>query len=134
MGLELRKGGQQLEPLVASAVTRSLAATHDVVAVTSARDALARVANGAERWDAVICDLLMPEMTGMELFDRLLAVAPTLAARTIFLSGGAFTGKVSAFLERVPNARLEKPFEPSALREVLARVLAPAPPGASRTG
>ncbi len=113
------------EPLVARAVSRTLAASHDVVAMTSARAALERIEKGAEAFDAVLCDLMMPEMTGMELHTRLVEVAPELAARTVFLTGGAFTEQARAFLERVPNARLEKPFEPRALRELLARVLAP---------
>jgi PAS domain S-box-containing protein len=113
------------EPLVARAVSRTLAASHDVVALTSARAALERVESGAEAFDAMLCDLMMPEMTGMELYARLLDVSPGLAARTVFLTGGAFTEPARAFLERVPNARLEKPFDPRTLREILSRVLAP---------
>jgi len=75
-------------------------------------------------------------MTGMELHARLAAAAPELASRTIFLTGGAFTASAAEFLERVPNPRLEKPFEPQALRDLVARALsagaAPAAPGAAR--
>jgi PAS domain S-box-containing protein len=111
------------EPLVGRAVARSLASHHDVVTLTGAREALDRVSRGEDGFELLLCDLMMPEMTGMELHERLREVAPALAARTIFLSGGAFTAAAREFLERVPNARLEKPFEPRALRELVARVL-----------
>ena len=45
----------------------------------------------------------------------------------MFLTGGAFTPGAREFLARVPNARIEKPFEPDALRALVARVLARAP-------
>jgi FixJ family two-component response regulator len=66
---------------------------------------------------------MMPDMTGMELHARLDDVAPELARRVVFLTGGAFTSDARAFLERVPNARIEKPFEPRALRDAVARAL-----------
>jgi CheY-like chemotaxis protein len=110
------------EPLVGRAVTRILS-QHEVVHRTSARAALADVAEGAERFDLVLCDLMMPEMTGMDLHARLRALAPALADRTIFLTGGAFTGGAREFLDRVPNARIEKPFDPETLRGLVARAL-----------
>jgi CheY-like chemotaxis protein len=97
-----------------------------VVARTAARAALDDVARG-ERFDLVLCDLMMPEMTGMELHARLREVAPALADRTVFLTGGAFTPSARAFLARVGNARIEKPVEPDQLRALVARVLAEQP-------
>jgi PAS domain S-box-containing protein len=115
------------EPLVGRAVSRILA-QHEVVTRTSARAALADVASGAGGFDLVLCDLMMPEMTGMELHARLREIAPALADRTVFLTGGAFTAGAREFLGRVPNERVEKPFEPEALRAVVARALAGAAP------
>jgi hypothetical protein len=37
----------------------------------------------------------------------------------IFLTGGAFTPRARAFLDDVPNLRLEKPFELSTLRALV---------------
>ncbi len=70
---------------------------------------------------------MMPDMTGMELHARLRDIAPALADRTVFLTGGAFTPSARDFLARVPNARIEKPFEPDQLRALVARVLAEQP-------
>lgn len=53
----------------------------------------------------------------MELHAQLSAVAPERAQRMVFVTGGAYTPIAVAFLERVSNPRLEKPFEPDKLRE-----------------
>jgi signal transduction histidine kinase len=110
------------DALVGSAIRRALAPHHDVVAVTKGGDALARLASG-ERFDLLICDLLMPDLTGAEVYDRVLQTAPGLARRMIFLSGGAFTPRTRDFLARVPNPRLEKPFEAKNLLAVVERAL-----------
>ena len=115
------------EPLVGRAVWRMLAPHHNVVVLTSARAALDRLAVDAGSFDLVLCDLMMPDMTGMELHVQLSELAPGLAARTIFLTGGAFTPIAGKFLERIPNPCLEKPFEPQALRDLVARALALVP-------
>jgi two-component system, NtrC family, sensor kinase len=63
----------------------------------------------------------------MELHARVRARSPAIADRFVFLTGGAFTQAARAFLDAVPNARLEKPFDPEALRAAVARaVSAPA--------
>ncbi|HVU53031.1 MAG TPA: response regulator [Polyangia bacterium] len=106
------------EVMFAKAVARSLAAEHDVEIAASAGDALARVRAG-ERFDVIICDLMMPQMTGMALHAELTAVAPEQAARIVFVTGGAFTAGAREFLDAVPNQRIEKPFESQQLRAVL---------------
>ena len=112
------------EAPVAAMIRRLLRADHDVTAVSSAHDALARIESG-ERFDVVLCDLMMPQMTGMEFHARLLEVAPEVARRVVFLTGGAFTSKARAFLDAVPNERIEKPFERAHLRAVVNRYMDP---------
>jgi CheY-like chemotaxis protein/two-component sensor histidine kinase len=112
------------EPLVARAMGRVLAA-HEVVVCGGARAALAELEREGEAFDVVICDLMMPEMTGMDLHAHLAAIAPALAERIVFVTGGAFTDRAREFLASVPNPQLEKPFDPSALRELVARLVAP---------
>jgi PAS domain S-box-containing protein len=114
------------EALVGRAVSRILSPLHEVVTRTSARDALQEVAR-PPGFDLLLCDLMMPDMTGMELHGHLHTAEPALAARTVFLTGGAFTPLAREFLARVPNARIEKPFEPDQLRALVARVLAEHP-------
>jgi CheY-like chemotaxis protein len=95
---------------------------HDVTAVTSAREALDLLAHDAH-FDVVLSDLMMPEMSGMQLFDEILRRRPDIAPRVVFMTGGAFAGAASEFLERVPNECLEKPFTESALRAAIQRIL-----------
>lgn len=111
------------EPMIGKAVQLMLADAHDVVAMVSARDALIAVENG-EDFDAILCDLMMPEMTGMELHAELARSAPALARRMVFLTGGAFTQRARAFLESTANPRLEKPFDPAELRAAIDAALA----------
>lgn len=106
------------EPMVAKAVRRSLSPEHEVVTVLGGEEALKRIGDG-EVFDVILCDLMMPQMTGMELHAALLKVAADQARRMVFLTGGAFTTSSRAFLDEVANLRLEKPFDPLALRSVI---------------
>ena len=110
------------DPIVLATVTRVLAREHEVVGVSAAREATARVAAG-DRFDVIVCDLMMPEASGMDLHGELLRLAPEQAARIVFITGGAFTPQALAFLERVRNPRLEKPFDVQSLKAVVAGVV-----------
>jgi CheY-like chemotaxis protein/two-component sensor histidine kinase len=106
------------DPLVARSVVRSLGTAHDVVATSSGAEALARLDAG-ERFDAVLCDVMMPEMTGAQLYARVEALDPQLARRFVFLTGGAFTEEDMEFLRRVSGPCLDKPFDAEQLRRAL---------------
>jgi CheY-like chemotaxis protein len=88
--------------------------------LTDAREACARVLAG-ERFDLILCDLMMPEMTGMELHAELARALPEQAERMIFVTGGAFTESAAEFLERVPNEQLAKPFDLAKVRSLARR-------------
>lgn len=63
-------------------------AGHEVVVAASADDALAMVADGAEgRPEAVVSDVLMPGMNGLQFYEHLAARAPDLRHRVVFLTG-----------------------------------------------
>jgi DNA-binding NtrC family response regulator len=97
---------------------------HDVVALTSAREALDLIAAGEERFDVVLCDLNMPQMSGMDFVECLRSMAPELVDRVIIITGGAFTPRATAFLEQTVLPKLEKPFDLPALRAVVREQLA----------
>jgi len=118
------------EQIIGSTIRRLLSA-HEVVALTDPREALARL-SGGERFDLVLCDLMMPQLSGMELHEALVAVRPALARRMVFMTGGAFTDRARQFLEGVGNRQLSKPFAPQDLRDQVRAWLASdgaAPPG-----
>ena len=106
------------EAVLASALGRSLDPDYHVVVLSSGRDALDLLRRD-EGFDAVLCDLIMPVVTGMDLYDELARTKPQLARRFIFMSGGTFTPRAREFLSSVKNPSLEKPFELSALRTLL---------------
>jgi PAS domain S-box-containing protein len=109
------------EAPLANALKMFLGDEHDMVVVTSGRDALSLLERDA-RFDAIICDLMMPDVTGVDVHDALAAKAPALAERMIFVTGGAFTPRMREFLDRVPNPQLEKPFDLAKLRALLRKL------------
>jgi CheY-like chemotaxis protein len=104
------------EPMVGRMVERAFGHQHEIASVTLGKEALDRIVAG-ERFDVILCDMTMPVMSGMDLYEKVRAVAPDQADRMIFLSGGAFTQKARAFLERRPT--LEKPFDLRSLEAVI---------------
>jgi ligand-binding sensor domain-containing protein/signal transduction histidine kinase/CheY-like chemotaxis protein len=104
--------------MVSSAVRRTLAREHDVEVVTSSRQALELLLGPkGQEVDVILCDLMMPDLTGMELHMELTVAVPAVAKRMVFLTGGAFTPAARAFMDRVENERVDKPFDPQKLRE-----------------
>jgi PAS domain S-box-containing protein len=108
------------DPALLNAIGLVLGEDHEVEALTSARRALARL-NAGERYDAIVCDVMMPEMSGADFHSALASVHPDLATEVIFLTGGAFTLHAREFLDRVPNPRLDKPFDSNSLRALVNR-------------
>ncbi|MEO6776305.1 MAG: PAS domain S-box protein, partial [Kofleriaceae bacterium] len=98
-----------------------LAPEHDVVPVTRAKDALGRLLSG-ERYDVILCDLMMPEMSGIEFYEQLARSAPQYLGKIVFLTGGAFTPHAREFLASVATPHLEKPFTELALRQAIRLV------------
>jgi PAS domain S-box-containing protein len=111
------------EQKMVAGLRRMLGSDNDVLALTDAREALARITAG-ERFDAVLCDLMMPGMSGMEFFAELEKVAPGIAARTGFVTGGAVNERAREFLNAQRRTRtLFKPFEIEALRTFVRQLL-----------
>lgn len=102
------------EAVLGATVQRMLSPAHDVVCLTSARDALQRILAG-ERYDVVLCDLMMPDVTGMDLHAALSKQAPDQAEKMAFMTGGAFTDRAHDFLDRVHTPCIEKPFDSQSL-------------------
>lgn len=106
------------DPLVLRSLTRVLARDFDVSSARNGREALDLVRAGGT-FDAMLCDLMMPELSGIELHGLLERDDPELARRTVFLTGGAFSGRAQTFLEAVGQPHLEKPVDLKTVRELL---------------
>lgn len=111
------------EPLVLAMCERILAPFYEVESFPSGRAALARIATGTP-FDTIVCDLLMPDLAGMDLHAALARSHPEIARRMVFVTGGAFTARAQEFLDAVPNLRLDKPFDRDAILRVLGESLA----------
>ena len=100
---------------------RMLARSHHVVLARSGEEALVMLERG-EVVDAIVSDLMMPGMTGMELRAQIARRFPRLVSKMIFMTGGAFTAEAREFVDTLGEAYLEKPFELAALRARLSVV------------
>jgi signal transduction histidine kinase len=98
------------EPMIVASLRRTLSHEHEVAVASGGRQAWDMLVNG-ERFDVVLCDLMMPEMTGMDLYEHVGELDPCQRDRMLFLTGGAFTPRAQSFLESIPNPRIEKPFD-----------------------
>jgi PAS domain S-box-containing protein len=110
------------ERLVLNSLRRLLGREHDVVTCMSARDALERLDRG-ETFDVVLCDIMMPEMNGMELWNEVELRFPELAPHFFFLTGGAFTPALAQFRDLVAERVLSKPVDPGQLKRLVALAL-----------
>jgi signal transduction histidine kinase len=106
------------DPLVLTAVKRILRG-HDVSSIQDSREALSLLqADGG--FDLILCDLMMPNFSGMELYEALRKTAPDLLTRIVFLTGGAFTPQSREFLDGLQGPYMEKPFDPDVLLALVA--------------
>ena len=106
------------EPVLAEIIARMLRHEYQVEVLIDARAALKRLLEEPPH-DVVLCDLMMPAMTGMDLYEEVTRLRPELGDRFVFMTGGAFTDRAAEFLSRVPNDRIDKPFNRSALKALL---------------
>jgi len=110
------------EAAVGRALARVLGRQHTSTVVDSGQQALTLLQAG-EPFDVIFCDLMMPGLSGMDLYEHLQQQRPEVTSRFIFMTGGAYTPRARTFLETAPNGWVEKPFDSQQLLQVLARVI-----------
>lgn len=101
------------EPLIREMVCDALSA-HDVHAVATGLQALERMT--ADDWDLILCDVIIPDLTGVELWHALAKSRPEVLGKLVFMTGGDFTGTGPKFPSNAKIRRLEKPFSIKTLR------------------
>jgi CheY-like chemotaxis protein len=113
------------ERLLAETLRAMIAAESDaeVQIVTSGARAADLIATDGD-FDAVICDLAMPGIDGVALYEEIRRRGSPLADRFVLMTGGTFTDATAAFLARTPIPRLDKPFESGQLHAALAELFA----------
>ncbi|HEX8439456.1 ATP-binding protein, partial [Archangium sp.] len=107
------------EAVVGRALQRILGQQYEVLVLVQGPEALAQVASG-RRFDAILCDLMMPEMSGPRFHEELVRLAPEQAQRVIFMTGGAFTEQSRTFMAATGLPCLDKPIDVPRLRALVA--------------
>ena len=105
------------EPLVAKTLSRLLR-PHQTQIIAPSAAAVDQVCDG--NYDLVFCDLIMPNLSGQELYTLACARNPALASQFVFITGGTFSGELESFLHESKVRVLYKPFDRIALRAILA--------------
>jgi CheY-like chemotaxis protein len=109
------------DPAVGSALKRALRFSN-VTVVRSGPRAVEAVSEADPPFDVILCDLMMPEMSGMDVYELLSKTQPAAAERMVFVTGGAVTARVREFLETVHRPSMLKPFDSEALRALVEHV------------
>ena len=108
------------EPMLAKLVAESLE-PHQVSVETDGRAALDLCLK--TDYDCILCDLMMPGLSGVDLHAELARAKPTLCPRMVFMTGGVFTSRGRDFVASVGNTVLEKPFTIEQMTRAIERVL-----------
>jgi len=106
------------DPFVASSLRRVLEREYAITLASSAREALDHLRQGVT-FDLILCDLMMPEMSGMDFYAELQRLYPSQAKGVLFFTGGAFTEATRDFIARQADRVLPKPIEARHLLEQL---------------
>ena len=109
------------ETTLLTAYRRLLADRMDLVTASGGREALEQLERDAA-FDAIVCDLVMPDLDGQGLYHEVVARFPSLAPRMVFCTAGAFTSRDMAFAATMRGRVLAKPFEPEMLEALLRRL------------
>ena len=98
---------------------RILGQTHDVEGTPDATEALRMVSRSAP-FDVIFCDVMMPQLSGMEFLARLTLMKPEQADKVVFMTGGAFSPEARAFVAHTSHKVIEKPFTAEAIKAAAA--------------
>ncbi len=97
------------EPLLRSVVAKALSDEFEISVAESVEAALALLGSG-ERFEAILCDIVMPERTGMDFYEEVERRFPAMAHRIGFITGGVLDPTIQEFLESSGRPRVYKPF------------------------
>lgn len=89
---------------------------HEVTTEGDARRALELCEHG--EFDMILCDIMMPIMSGDRFFSALQDAKPRLAERVVFMTGGVLTQDTEDFLGTVDRPVLSKPLNTQQVRNL----------------
>jgi nitrogen-specific signal transduction histidine kinase len=106
---------------VVTMLARFLESSYEVFHTTDPKEAL--VLLNKHRFDAILCDVMMPGMSGIELYEALREQSPGSERRMVFMTGGGLHPEVYEFLRNAERPKLEKPFDIQELKRILQQVV-----------
>lgn len=96
-------------------------AGHEVTVAAGGREGLAHAVSG-RHFDAVVCDRMMPDLSGGELYKRAIAAVPMLRGRFVFVTGDVLSEDANDVSRCDGNEVLTKPFRAADLLAAVERV------------
>lgn len=90
------------------AYRRLLGRRHEVVGAPGGREALALLASD-QNFDLILCDLMMPGIDGVEVYESVQKLYPELLDRVVFATGGPTSARARKLLSRPGVVCLDKP-------------------------
>ena len=104
---------------------------HEVVEAESGERAL-ELLGGDETFDMILCDVMMPELSGLDVYARVRDEFAPLDQRMVFMTGGAFDPRLQALMQATANVPIiDKPFDAERLRRMVQQVIGRAAPQAT---
>jgi len=110
------------ESAIAVALKKILELDHDVTAVTTGDQALRLLLDGSN-FDVILCDVLMPGTSGIDVYRQLESKKPEVAERMIFMTGASSMPRVSEFFRSIGNHHIDKPVDVPRLRRLIQDVV-----------
>ena len=103
-------------------IQRALKRTHDVDIFLEGVQIIDALEQGAA-YDAILCDLYMPGMSGRDIYDILAENWPEQAQKMIFMSGATTEEVRGSVLKGVDNGMIRKPFQLKELRAAVDEMI-----------
>lgn len=110
------------EPGISDVIRRGLQRQYDVDVFQSAQEVFSSLEMGVH-YDAILCDLYMPEYSGRQIYDEIKTRWPDQADRVIFMSGATMGSNHHGLLEDLERPMLRKPFRLRDLRQTVQEMV-----------
>ncbi len=110
------------EPMLCEMLQEALSSEYEVTTCSTPQTGLVALERGG--YDVIVCDLMMPELTGMDIYEHLAEKKPELTRSVLFITGGVFTERARTFLATTRRPQIRKPFKHEELVEAIEDLLA----------
>lgn len=106
------------EAAVGRTIQRLLGEHYEVVVLTAGKEAIELLRDTDAEFDLILCDLTMPDVSGMDVYTQVVQARADVGQRFVFMTGGTFSPRARDFLDQVSNERLDKPFDLQTVRNL----------------